>query len=193
MYEPGDLSHDFLDAEPAGVEHDCVGGRLQRAVRARGVALVAHGLLGEHGLEVGTELDGAPARALARVGGEEHLQLGVGRDDGADVAPLGDPVAVGDQLALLGDERLAHGGVGGNDGGCLVRHRALRMALADVAAVEQHHAATPPCAAPGAAPRSSIVSARASAPSVPCRSGSSPPPRSSAASATQRYMAPLSR
>ena len=37
---------------------------------------------------------GAAARALARVGGEEDLHLGVGRDDRADVAALGDPVAL---------------------------------------------------------------------------------------------------
>ena len=47
-------------------------------------------------------------------GGQEDLDLGVGRDDGADVAALGDPVAAGDELALLGDQRLAHLGSRGD-------------------------------------------------------------------------------
>src|SRR5664279_4929957 len=51
----------------------------------------------------------ATARALGGVGGQEDLQLGIGRDDGADVAALGHPIAVGDQLALLGHERISHG------------------------------------------------------------------------------------
>ena len=60
-----------------------------------------------------TSAPSSAARRRARssgVGGEEHLDLGVGRDDGADVAALGDPVAVREQLALLRDERLAHAG-----------------------------------------------------------------------------------
>ena len=39
------------------------------------------------------EVGGAAARALGRIGVEEDLDRGVGRDDGADVAALGDPVA----------------------------------------------------------------------------------------------------
>ena len=57
------------------------------------VALVAQRLLGQDGRRIGAQLGGAPARALARVGREEDLQLGVRRDDGADVAALGHPVA----------------------------------------------------------------------------------------------------
>src|SRR5271163_4492199 len=39
------------------------------------------------------------------VGGEEHLDRGVGRDHGADVAPLGDdPVRLGDDVPLLRDQ-----------------------------------------------------------------------------------------
>ena len=109
----------------------------QRRVLAGGVALVADRLLGEHGPEVGADLLGAPARALLGAGGEEDLHRGVGRDDGADVAPLGDPVAVGDEPALLGDERLAHGRVGGDARGRLGDlGRADR--LGHVAPVEQH-------------------------------------------------------
>ena len=66
------------------------------------VALISHRLLGEHGGLVDAELGGSPARAFGRVGGQEHLEVGVGRDHGADVAALGHPVAVGQQLALLG-------------------------------------------------------------------------------------------
>ena len=54
-------------------------------------------------LEVGAELRGAALGALARVGGQEDLHLGVGGDDRADVAALGDPVALGHQLALALD------------------------------------------------------------------------------------------
>ena len=56
----------------------------------------------------------APRRGGARAprGVEADLHLGVGRHDRADVAALGDPVAGGDQGALLGDERGADRGVG---------------------------------------------------------------------------------
>ena len=81
---------------------------------ARGVALVAQRLLDEHRLHVGAELRRAPACALARIGREEDLQRSVGSDDGADVASLRDPIAALDQLALLGHERLAYAGVGGD-------------------------------------------------------------------------------
>ena len=82
------------------------------------------------------ELGGAAARALLRDGGEEDLDLGVGRDDRADVAPLGDPVALGEDAPLLRDERLAHGRVGGDARGGL-GHPRLADALGDVLAVEQ--------------------------------------------------------
>ena len=78
------------------------------------VALVAQTLLGEHDRLLSAELVGASPRAHARVRGEEDLQLGVRRDDRADVAALGDPVAVGEQLALLGHERRAHAGISGD-------------------------------------------------------------------------------
>ena len=78
------------------------------------------------------------AARAPRVGGEEDLDLGVGRDDRADVAALGHPVAVGEERALLRDERLAHGRVGRHARGGLARPRGVRIALGDVLAVEQH-------------------------------------------------------
>ena len=85
------------------------------------------GLLGEHGLRVGADLGGAAARALLGRGGEEDLQLGVGRDDRPDVAALGDVVPVGDELALALDERGAH----------LRPRRDLRRARADLRRADQ--------------------------------------------------------
>ena len=54
----------------------------------------------------------AAAGALFRVGGEEDLDGGVGRDHGGDVAALRDPVAVGHDRLLLGDQRVADALVG---------------------------------------------------------------------------------
>ena len=88
-------------------------------------------------LGVGAELGGAAGRALARVGGQEHLDRGVGRHHGGDVAPLGDPVAVGDQRLLLGHQRGAHAGVGGHARGRL-GHLGRADRLGHVAAVDQH-------------------------------------------------------
>ena len=62
-------------------------------------------LFGEDGAGVDAELGRPPARALLRIGGQEDLHLGVRGDDRADVAAFGDPVAVGEQTALLGDDR----------------------------------------------------------------------------------------
>ena len=112
--ELGDPRDDLLGGEPARVERDRARGRPQRAVLARGVALVAQTLLGEHDRLLSAELVGASPRAHARVRGEEDLQAGVRRHDRADVAALGDPVAVGEQLALLGHERRAHAGIRGD-------------------------------------------------------------------------------
>ena len=57
---------------------------------------------------VGADLGGAPARALCGEAVRNTLTSASGRDDGADVAALGDPVADGQQPALLGDHRRAH-------------------------------------------------------------------------------------
>ena len=88
------LDH-LLDVSPVVSSTTASVGGAQRRVRARAVALVADRLLGEHAARVDPELGRAPPRALGRIGGQEHLELGVRRDDRADVAPLGDPVAAG--------------------------------------------------------------------------------------------------
>jgi len=54
----------------------------------------------------------AALRALLQAGREPHLHIGAGRDDRADVAPLGDPVAAREQRALLVEEGGADGRVG---------------------------------------------------------------------------------
>ena len=126
--DDGDLPHDSsslastasvtiwsttsLQRQPGRVDRDRVGGGRERRVLAAAVALVAHRLLLEHDGGVGAELGGAAARALLGRRGEEDLDLGVGHDDGADVAALGDPVALAEQAPLLGDERRAHARVG---------------------------------------------------------------------------------
>ena len=79
--------------------------------------------------------------ALVLVGREPHLELGVGRDDGADVAPLGHPVAAGDERALPVEQRGAHRRVGGPPRGLLGDLRRADR-LADVLAVEQHAVAS---------------------------------------------------
>ena len=85
------------------------------------------------------------ARRRARSAGSavrNTFSSALGRDDRADVATLGDPVAAGDQLALLGHERLAHARVGGHPrGGLGDLRRADR--LADVASVEQDRGSRP--------------------------------------------------
>ena len=52
------------------------------------------------------------AGALTRVGGQEHLDLRVGKHDGADVATLGDNVAVLGGAALMDKHGGAHTRVG---------------------------------------------------------------------------------
>ena len=89
----GDLRDDLLDRAVAGVDGRRVVGGDERRVLALLVLLVAQGLVAQDGLVVGAELLGAAAGALLGAGGEEDLELGVGRDDRADVAALGDPVA----------------------------------------------------------------------------------------------------
>ena len=93
--EPGDPLDDLLDRQPGRVELDAR--RRPRAAgspRGCGRARRAAPDLCEHGAGVAAALGGAPARALGGVGVEVDLQLASGRHDGADVAPLGDPVAV---------------------------------------------------------------------------------------------------
>ena len=175
-----DAADDLFQAEAGGVELDRVVGGAQGAVLALGVAGVAAALGVEHGLEVLAGLGRAAARPLLVGGGEEDLQRRLGADHGADVAALGDVVAGGDQLALAGDHRLPHlrvdgdAGGGGGDAGLADRG-------ADVAPAEQRPGARrarspgPPASSPSAAPSSRSM------------------PASSAARATQRYIAPESR
>ena len=151
---------------------DRVGRRRERRALAAAVALVAHRLLAQHDLGVGAELGGAAARALLGVGGEEDLDLGVGRDDGADVAALGDPVAVGEDAPLLLDQRLAHGRVGGDTREAASETSRLADALGDVLAVEQHAVAELDAARRGDRGGVAAVAARPARPrgtSPPCR------------------------
>ena len=75
----------------------------------RGVALVAHPQVGRErvGADLGPLGDAAP-RAHVAVGDEVDLDLGVGRDDGADVAALDHRVALVGELALALAHDLAH-------------------------------------------------------------------------------------
>ena len=95
-------------------------------------------------LGVGAEalrvLHAAAMRAGMGVGREEHLDLGVGEDDGADVAALGHHVGAAGELAL----ELDHGGAHGRN----ARHRAhgsidaRRADLARHVAPRDQHALT---------------------------------------------------
>jgi hypothetical protein len=78
------------------------------------VAGVARGELAADLIDVGAELARAAARALVLTGRQEDLQPRVGRDDGADVAALGDPVAGREQGALAIEQRRAHLREGGD-------------------------------------------------------------------------------
>src|SRR3954470_7747369 len=105
----------LVDRQVAGVDLDGVVRRHQRRVLALLVLLVAQGLVAQDDLVVGPQLVGAPAGARLWAGRQEDLEARVGRDDRADVAALGHPVAaVVEQLALLVDERGAHGLQGGD-------------------------------------------------------------------------------
>src|SRR5213080_511271 len=88
---------DVLDLEARGVDLDRVRSRLH----ACRVALVAEAEVG--GERVGADagpLRDAPLLALLPVGDQEHLHLGAGSDDRADVASLDHDVPVAPELAL---------------------------------------------------------------------------------------------
>ena len=110
-----------------------ISGECSRAL----VALVALELVLQHGLVVGAELLGAPPGAHLGRGGEEDLDLRVRAHDGADVAALGDPVAVLEDLLLLAHERHPHADVGADLRGRF-RDRGRADRVGDVTAVEQH-------------------------------------------------------
>ena len=104
--------------------------------RASSVALVAVLLLGEHLPASRPVWRRAGARAPAASAVRKTFSSASGGDDRADVAALRDPVAGGDQRALLLDQRRAHGRVGGDlRRGLGDLGRADR--LGDVLAVEQ--------------------------------------------------------
>ncbi len=135
-----DPADDLFQAHRRCVELDRVLGGAQGAVLALGVAGVAAALGVEHRFEVLAGLRRAAARPLLVGGGEEDLERRLGADHGADVAPLGDVVGGGDQLALALDHRLAHAGVDGDPGGG-GGHLRVADRGADVAPAEQHPAA----------------------------------------------------
>src|SRR5207248_2943668 len=126
------IDHCF-EVEAGGVHQDRVRRRLQRRDGPLGVVLVAAALVGEHllqrdGQALFRQLVMPPPRARLVTRGEEELHLRVGKDDGADVAPLEDGAArrVQAELALetelasqlAGDRALARSGgsVDGDDG-----------------------------------------------------------------------------
>ena len=91
---------------------------------ARGVALVAQAEVGRERVAADLRpLGEAALRAHRGIGDEIHLHLGVGRDDGADVASLDDDVALVTELALPLAHHLAHGRMARDD-----RHHAGRSA-----------------------------------------------------------------
>ena len=134
--------------------------------RLRGVALVALGQRGRGGRVA--ELLHAAARAHLRVGVEPDLELGLGPDDGADVAALGHGVAGREERALRAVQRVAHRRVARDE-----RDARLDLGAAQVAVARQR-----------AASAASAASPSASSLSTPARS---------AASVTARYIAPVSR
>ena len=146
---------------------------LERRAAGGVVALVALALLAQHVVDVAAELlrrGGARARSGSAC--RKTLTAASGATTVRDVAALGDPVAVGHDRLLLGDERGAHRGVGRDPrGGLGDLGRADRVG--DVAAVEQHAVADLDVDPLGDLPAGSPVSR--------------------AASPTQRYIAPVSR
>lgn len=107
-----------------GVQDDRARGRVVRP-GGLGVGGVAPGDVGRGGGDVGAVLAGTAAGAFDRVGGQVDLEVGIGRDDLADVAAFDDDPLLGglDDVALRGDQELPdlrNGGDGGHVGGDLV-------------------------------------------------------------------------
>ena len=109
-----------LEAQERRVDLD----RIVGAVRVRGVPLVAapH-LVGEHVDLDPVPLGVPPLGAHLRVGDEPDLELGVRRDDDADVASLDHGVALLAERALALAHHLADLGVPGDDRDGGVDHR----------------------------------------------------------------------
>ena len=121
------------------------------------------------------------ARARTLVGDEVDLHLGVGRDDGADVAALDHGVPLAGELALALAHHVAHLLVAGDDG-TSGRSRDLRIAaVTSLPSIETRAAAS----------NVTGLLARERAERGLRRSSSSP--RSSASHVSARYIAPVSR
>src|SRR5262249_38286393 len=96
---------DVLDVETRRVDLD----RISCGLHPRRVALVTQPQVGRQG--VGADagpLGDAAFRTLISIGDEEDLYLGVGSDDGADVAALDHDVPVAPELTLALAHHLAH-------------------------------------------------------------------------------------
>src|SRR5215211_2928438 len=121
--EAFDAVDDILDIELRRVDPLGVFGRLH----ARGVALVAKPEVGGKRIaaDVGP-LELTPLRARLRIGIEVDLHVGVGRDDGADVAALDHRVAEVRELPLPAAHDDAHFRVPRDD-----RDEAVDLRLAD--------------------------------------------------------------
>lgn len=84
---------------------------LSRCLRASSLVDLGLELLGSKRLGVVlVTLQHAAAGALARVGGQEDLDLRVGEHDGSDVATLGHDIAVLGGAALVNEHGGAHAG-----------------------------------------------------------------------------------
>jgi hypothetical protein len=102
-------------------------GRVGRRLHPGRVALVAEAQVG--GERVGPDagpFGDASLCTLVPIGDEEDLHVGVGRDDGADVAALDHDVAVAPELPLPLPHHLAHGGMARYDW-----HHPVDTSLAD--------------------------------------------------------------
>ena len=110
---------DLLRRKGRGVELDGVIGRHHRGDVAGGIAgvtlvLSRQDIFEEYGFATGGQLAVAAAGALHRIGKEEKLAKGVGKDDGPLIAPLADEVAYRGDLPLPGDQLAAHHRAGGD-------------------------------------------------------------------------------
>ena len=113
LHELFDPRHDVVDLEVGRVDLLRVGGRLH----PYGVTLVAQPKIGRERVATDVRALGLAAScARARVGVEVDLDLGIRRDDRADVPSLDDDVAVVAELTLALAHHLAHGRVVGDNG-----------------------------------------------------------------------------
>src|SRR5262249_2948254 len=104
-----------------GVEQYRVFGHAKGRCGAALVALVAPPDIGEHlsfadRAAILDELEVTAPRALLGRGNDEQLHVGIGADDGADIATVehGTPLSCS-EVALIGEQRLAHLGMRGDD------------------------------------------------------------------------------